>query len=307
MIDHKYVSHFKAFGFVVLRGLLTKAEAAQLRAESVEALTGGYGDQVWRGGTEAEVAAVPAYVIPTMNADTPLAASLVADDPRFWQASHYLLGGPTVPTNSAAVCYRANTRWHADMAADVQGVKFMIYLDACSPESGQLQVMPGSHLIPTQDAFWEHMSQDPERQGLPMGWRDWPVPSYSIGTEPGDVVAFHSGLLHASAGGNLRLAWDTSYFLNPSLSGTEQGEMVRDAILFTGDYSGHSYDHEKWTTWRDWVASADTDPLRTAIRRLERLGVLGVDGADVGTPHWQPRLTNPVPFFSGAPYKTRPN
>ncbi|MGV9306216.1 phytanoyl-CoA dioxygenase family protein [Nonomuraea sp. NPDC004354] len=303
MIDYRSVSHFKAFGFVVLRGLLTETETARLRAESVTALTEAYGATVW--DEDVDAAAVPAYVVPTMNADTPFASSLVADDPRFWQASHHLMGGPTVPTNSEATCYCANTRWHSDMAAEVQGVKFMVYLDACTPDSGRLQVMPGSHLGVPWTAFWEHMSQDPHRQGVSVDSREWSIPSYDIETEPGDVIAFHSNLLHASAGGSLRLSWDTSYFLYPALAGTEQGELIRDAILHTGDYSGHAYDHEKWATWRDWVASADTDPRTTAVRRLERLGVLKVEGADIGTPRWQPKLINPFPLFSGAPFKAR--
>ncbi|MFS8096999.1 phytanoyl-CoA dioxygenase family protein [Lentzea alba] len=297
------MSHFNAFGFVVLRGLLSKDEVAQLREESVASLTGAYG--VGALDENGDMASVPAYVVPTMNDNTPLSSSLVADDPRFWQASHHFMGGPTVPTNSEATGYWANSRWHSDMNADVQGVKFMVYLDACTPETGRLQVMPGSHLRAPWTAFWDHVSQDPHRQGLSVDSREWSIPSYDIDTEPGDVIVFHSNLLHASAGGQLRLSWDTSYFLYPAMSGTERGEMIRDAVLYTGDYGHHPYDHEKWTTWRDWVASADTDPRRTAIRRLEVLGVLGVEGADIGAPKWQPTLTNPFPLVSGAPYKPR--
>lgn len=304
MIDHASVSHFKAFGFAVLRGLLTAPEVTRLRDEAVATLTGAYGTAVWED--RSEVAAVPAYVVPTMHGDTPFASSLVADDARFWQASHYFLGGMTVPTNSEAVCYRANSRWHCDMNADVQGVKYIIYLDERSADSGRLQVMPGSHLSEPWAAFWEHMSQDPHRQGMPVDWREWPIPAYEIDTEPGDVVVFHSNLLHASAGGGIRLAWDTSYFLHPTVGGTEHSELVRDAILHTGDLSGHSYDHEKWTTWRDWVASADTGARKTAVRRLEHLGVLAVEGADIGTPKWQPKLVNPFPLISGAPFSLRP-
>jgi hypothetical protein len=135
--------------------------------------------------------------------------------------------------------------------------------------------------------------------------REWSVPSYDIDTKRGDVVVFHSNLLHASAGGNLRLSWDTSYFLCPSVGGTEQGEMIRDAVLHTGNYSVHPYDHEKWSTWRDWIAEVGTDSRKTAVRRLERLGVLEVEGADIGTPKWEPVLSNPFPQVSGAPIRAR--
>jgi len=290
---------------VVLKGLLAKAEADQLRDEAEAALSGAYGSAIW--DESSELADVPAYVVPTMNAMTPLSADLVADDARFWQASHYLLGNPTIPTNSEAVCYCANARWHSDMAPEVQGVKFMVYLDESRHRSGQLQVLPGSHRGSSWAAFTRHLAQDPERQGFPGEWWDWPVPSYEVEVDPGDVIAFHSNLLHASSGGKNRLAWDTSYFAHPACSNLEQDEIVRDGILYTGDYSQHAYDHEEWTTWRDWVRVAVTDQRRTAVRRLERIGVLDVEGADTGVPRWQPRLANSVPFFSGAPYKYREN
>jgi hypothetical protein len=304
MLNQVTVSHFQTFGFVVLRGLLTEAELAQLREEISHAMTNGYGDGF---ADNADLARQPGFDMPMMSDSTPLASRLVADDPRFWQASHYLTGAPTLPTNGEATCFLANSKWHPDMPRSVQGVKFMTYLDGCSAETGQLQVLPGSHRAEAGSAFWDYLSQDPRRQGCFDDPDDWPVPAYGIDTEPGDVIAFHTNLLHSSVGGYRRLAWDVLYLPDPMLGGQEERETIRDAILHVGDYRGTSFDHEKWTVWREWVASAAGTPMRaTAINRLRRLGVLDIEGADIGEPNWRPRLTKPsVALSSGAPATRR--
>ncbi|MGM1059000.1 phytanoyl-CoA dioxygenase family protein [Saccharothrix sp. Mg75] len=299
------VSHFRTFGFVVLRGLLSPEEAERLRVEAEAAVDDAYGGEA--SNDDLAVADAPAFDVPTMSDRTPFAAGLVADDPRFWQASQYLMGRATVPTNGEVTCFRANARWHADMTSEVQGVKFMAYLEPCTPDSGQMQVLPGSHRAAAGPEFADYLRQDPCRQGFPADLDDWPVPAYGIDTEPGDVIAFHSNLLHSSVGGRRRMAWDVYYFADPALEGAQRSEEIRDAILHIGDYGGHPLDHEKWSVWRDWLVGVKTSTARsTAANRLKRLGVLDVEGAAIGTPEWQPRLTKPATVWvSGAPPRRR--
>ncbi len=305
MLSHMTVSHFQAFGFVLLRDLLSASEVAQLREETSFALIDAYGEGFTDG---VELSERPGFDVPMMSDDsTPFAASLVADDPRLWGATHYLMGSPTVPTNGESTCFLANAKWHPDMPKAVPGVKFMAYLDGCTAETGQLQVLPGSHLAAAGSAFWDYIGQDPRRQGCVDAPDDWPVPVVGIDTEPGDVIAFHTNLLHSSIGGDHRLAWDALYLRDPILDGSEQCEIVRDAILYIGNYDGAGLNHEKWPVWRDWITSDKGTGMRaTAINRLRRLGVFDVQGADIGKPSWPARLTKPSTMLSsGAPAARR--
>jgi hypothetical protein len=191
------------------------------------------------------------------------------------------------------------------MTPQIEGVKFMLYLDACSAETGQMQVMPGSHLAPARSAFWEYLGQDPTRQGHPGSPARWPTPAFGIDTQPGDVIAFHSNLLHSSVGGTSRMAWDIYYLKDPILHGAEQCETIRDAVLHIGDYAGMEFDHDKWSVWEEW-ANGGGDVRLTAVRRLRRIGVLDVPGAGIGLPEWEPRQPRSSSLWvSGAPAARR--
>jgi len=309
MLSHMQAAHFAAFGYVILRGLLSGPEVVQLRDEIEFAMSDAYGQRYADpGGNVGDVGTQHAYDLPMMTERTPVAARLVADDPRMWQASHYLLGAPTVPTHGEATCFHGNARWHADLGSELSAVKFMAYLEPCSRESGQLQVLAGSHLPAAREAFWEYIRQDPRRQGYLENPSDWPAPAIGIDTEPGDVIAFNANLLHSSVGGDRRTAWAVYYFADPVLDGDRQCQIVRDAILHIGNYGDRGFDNAKWPVWRDWAHPASPgDARRTAVSRLRRIGVLDVDGAADGTPDWQPVLKNPaVVLGSGAPPRRRP-
>jgi hypothetical protein len=306
VLNHMEVAHFRAFGYVIFRGLLTSGEVEQLRHEVEFAVSHAYGDGYM--DPDVDVGTQPAYDVPTMTSETPFAARLIADDPRLWQASHYLLGTPTVPSNGEATCFLANARWHADLGPQLAGVKFMAYLEPCSSEGGQLQVLAGSHLPETRAAFWEYIRQDSRRQGYLDQPDAWPVAAVGIDTAPGDVIAFHVNLLHSSLGGDRRFAWAVYYFPDPILDGDEQCDIVRDAILHIGNYRSRGFDNDKWPVWRDWAhAESPGDARAAAVNRLRRIGVAGVEGADVGRPTWHPRIKDPSAVWSsGAPPRRRP-
>jgi hypothetical protein len=301
MISQMEAAHFNTFGFVLFRGLVSEAEIGRLKDEVTTAMVDAYGEESLND--TADLTSAPAFDLPIMSKNTPFAASLVADDPRFWEASHYLMGNATVPTQGEATCFRANTKWHIDMPLGVDAVKFMIYMDPCSEQNGQLQVIPGSHLPEAQKLCWEYLAQDPERQGRGYDPDAWPVPAYGIDTQPGDVIAFNSNLFHASVGGYRRFLWDVYYFVDPAFEGGEQQELVKDAILHMGNYGDMPFDREKYPVWRDYeVIAGESAAASTALNRLRRLGVLSTPGADVGKPVWQPRLVKPsVQLGTGSP------
>jgi hypothetical protein len=303
MVSQMEYAHFQAFGFVVLRGLLSKAEASTLKDEITAALAGAYG-QSYLDDT-SDFTEVASFDLPMMAASTPFARSLVADDVRFWQASHHLLGTASVPTQGEATCFRYNTKWHMDMPLGIEGVKFLVYPDACSVETGQLQVLPGSHRPDAHQMYWSYLQQDPERQGLGYEFDAWPVPAFGVDTEPGDAIAFHTNLMHASVGGERRHLWDIYYFADAAAAGGEHSEVIRDMILHMGNYGDMPFDREAFPVWRDWAASAaKSGPASTALARLERLGVLGVPGADLGRPKWEPRQARAL-LGTGSPATRR--
>lgn len=301
MISQMEYTHFQTFGFVVFRGLLTKTEVDTLRQEVTTAMSDAYGDRFH--DDDLSLADAPAFDLPIMSKRTPFAAGLVAHDPRFWQASHYLMGAATVPTQGEATCFRANTKWHIDMPIGVSAVKFMVYLDRCSPETGQLQVIPGSHHPEVHRRYWDYVVQDPERQGDTGKAGQWPFPAYGIDTEPGDVIAFHSNLFHSSVGGSRRFLWDVYYFNDPAIESEEQQQIIRDAVLHMGDYGDMPFDRDLFPVWKDWQEMAQESPVAgTAVRRLRRLGILDTPGADLGRPEWHPVMAKPsLALGTGSP------
>jgi hypothetical protein len=110
VLSQQQIAHFDAFGFVVLHGLLDDAEAAALTAEATAAL----GDAFGRIGTDIDpegTGGIRGDYLPLSVDRTPLSQSLIADDPRLFQGSAELLGGPTVPTPPIATCFQHDRRF----------------------------------------------------------------------------------------------------------------------------------------------------------------------------------------------------
>lgn len=271
MLTHQQILHFRAFGFVVLRGYLDEHEVAQLRTEVTTSLRDAFGgvgtdnDAGGRGGIRGDY-------LPLSVDRAPLSQGLIADDPRFFQGSTELVGGPTVPTVPIATCFTSNAGWHTDDGRGVGGVKFIAYLDPRSAETGALRVMPGTHGAESRARVDRYWSEDPAAQGF----QPWPVPDVALGTEPGDVIALDVNLFHSSAGGHDRLAWTIEYVPWPGLGDRDRMALVRHSIMEAVDYDHEGYDRDRWPTWREWLAGARGIASReTAVQRLRLLGVLG--------------------------------
>jgi hypothetical protein len=196
--SHQQIEHFRAFGFVVLRGLLRPDEVDLLTDEvrtNIREAYGGIGtdhDPDRTGGIRGD------YLPLSIDA-APLSQALMADDPRFFQASAELLGRMIVPTAPIATCFTSNASWHCDDGGDVGGVKFLAHLEPRQADSGALRVLPGSHLSEFADRYRAYWAQDP---GV-NGFESWPVPGVVLETEPGDVIAFNVFCYHSSVGGEL--------------------------------------------------------------------------------------------------------
>lgn len=256
MFTHQEIEHFRAFGYVVARGLLTRDEASALRAEVAGALVEAFGglgtddDPTANGGIRGDY-------LPLALDRAPFSQSLIADDRRLFQGSIELLGQMTVPTVPVATCFTTNAGWHADHDPGVDGLKFLAHLDPRAAATGALRVLPGSHTADFAARLRSYWAQDPAASGF----EGWPVPNVVLETEPGDVIAFDSHLVHGSAGGNKRVAWTIEYLCWP---GTDR-DRLRAAV------------EESGPAWSEWAADPAAAPAsrQTAIQRLRLLGLLG--------------------------------
>lgn len=306
MLSHAQVCHFQTFGYVVLPGFLSASEAAALRAEISDNLR-----YAFEGHFGEENDELPGLLLPTMSASTPLGQGYVADDTRFWDAAHLLLGRQCVPTHGEANCFYRSTGWHADFCDEVPIVKFMAYLEPTQDGRGALQVIPGSQRLDQHEAISTYLSGVPGRRGCGRDETStWPVPSVSVPTSPGDVIAFDGNLLHATAGSPARrLAWNVQYLGEPAPGRTKERVSLRDLVAYSCDTRGYPYDHEKWPVWKEWLTAPDRPASRrTAAARLRRLGVFDIEGIETGEPVWQASITNPFERWStGIPASFRPD
>lgn len=267
--SHQQIEHFRAFGYVVLRGLLTYEETDRLTAEVTTALTDAYGglgtdtDPNGEGGIRGDY-------LPLAADRTPFSQSLIADDPRLFQGSAELCGRMTVPAVPSAVCFTSNSGWHTDVGPDVPGVTFLAHLEPRTARTGALRVVPGSHDPAYARRLAAYHDLDPANQGFP----GWPVPETVLPTEPGDVLAFDAHLLHRSVGGGNRLAWRTEYLGWPGL-GDAEGMCTVGELLAEDAYEDAGFDRARWPEWDEWAAGAAGIASRqTALDRLRLLGVV---------------------------------
>jgi hypothetical protein len=269
VFTYDQVHHFRAFGYVVLRGLLDDHETRTLTDEVTTELIAAYGglgtddDPDHTGGIRGDY-------LPLTVDRAPLSQALMADDPRLFQGAAHLLGTPVVPTPPIATCFTTNAGWHADHGPAMGGLKFLAHLAPRTAADGALRVVPGSHEPGFAARLHAYRSADPAGQGFPA----WPVPHVVLPTEPGDVIAFDAHLYHSSDGGQRRLAWTVEYLPWPGIGDPERTRITREFAAESADVDGR-HDPERWPAWRDWVAGAPGVPSRTvAVQRLRLLGVL---------------------------------
>ncbi len=268
MLSHQQILHFRTFGYVTLRGLLSQDEAAALRMEVTGALTDAFGSL----GTEPDdLGGISGDYLPLAVNRAPLSMALIADDPRTFLSSAELLGSPTVPSIGTATCFTGDSTWHTRLGPAVGGVTFWADLEPRTAETGALRLIPGSHLPEFERRLWEYMGVEPSTSGFER----WEWPHVVVETEPGDVVAFHAHLMNCAQGGTPRLSWTIDYLEWPGLGHQDRMAIVRDMTLDDVEYDHEEYDRERWPVWREWVAGARGIQSREiAVERLKLLGVL---------------------------------
>jgi hypothetical protein len=268
MLSHQQILHFAAFGYVTLRGLLSPAEAVTLREEVTSALVDAFGKIA---AEPDDLGGISGDYLPLAANRAPFSLALIADDPRTFQSSAELLGGPTVPSIGIATCFTGDSTWHTRMGPDIGGVTFWADLEPRTAATGALRLIPGSHLPDFERKLREYCAVEPATSGF----EHWERPHVVVETEPGDVVAFHAHLMNCARGGAPRLSWTIDYLPWPGLGHRDQMQVVRDLVLDDVEFDHEDYDRDRWPLWRDWVAGATAHPSRAiALERLELLGVL---------------------------------
>ncbi len=183
MPSHHQILHFRAFGYVLLPGLLSPAEAATLRDEVSGALADAFGAL----STEPnDLGGISGDYLRLAVDRAALSMSLIADDPRTFLASAELLGSPTVPTPGIATSFTGDSSWHTREGPDVGGVTFWADLEPRAADTGALRFIPGSRLPEFERRLWEYAAAEPAMSGF----EHWEWPHVVVETRPGDVVAF---------------------------------------------------------------------------------------------------------------------
>jgi hypothetical protein len=271
MLSHQQILHFRTFGYVTLRGLLSQSEVATLRQEVTDALADAFG----RLATEPnDLGGISGDYLPLAADRAPFSQSLIADDPRTFLASAELLGGPTVPSVGIATCFTGDSTWHTRQRSALGGITFWADLEPRTEHTGALRLIPGSHLPDFGSRVCEYRGAEPATSGF----EQWEWPHVVIETEPGDMVAFHVHLMNCAQGGLPRLSWTIDYLPWPGIANRERIRVLRDFVGGDVEFDHEDYDRDRWPVWREWAAAADRTASRAiAVERLTLLGVLADD------------------------------
>ena len=118
------------------------------------------------------------------------------DNPKVRGLLAGLLGEDYNYLGSGGEMYVGNGMWHPDCHGDpVLQVKWAMYLDSLTRETGALRVLPGSHR-----QGWQGNLDTQTLWGIGME----EVPCVAPDNEPGDVIVFNQMTLHNALGGGCR-------------------------------------------------------------------------------------------------------
>jgi hypothetical protein len=195
---------FDDFGYLALRGRL---------ADEVEWIEDGF-ESIF-------TADEPRFYIPFADRHEKLAT--LVDHPSTTSIASALVGPDWNYMGSDGNIYGGDTRWHRDgVWRHLRFVKIVMYLDPVAADTGALRVVPGSNRTKAPlDEVWPRQ-HDPALYGIEG--RD--MPSVALDSEPGDVVVFDHGLLHASFGGGGRRRMFTLNACRRAETDEERGDLL---------------------------------------------------------------------------------
>ena len=259
MLTEEQLHYFKAFGFVIMRSVLSEDELERIQAEFDRRAAVVSSHEPFDGTKR--------HNFNMMGDATPFFASLM-EDSRFAETALQMYGD-VLGRGADGNRYVANTYWHNDPGCpEAYGVKCAIYLQPVRADSGALRLIPGSHKRPWFDQLDERppiryawVRQDHARAEADDVIKS--VPGYACESDPGDVVAFDDRLYHASVGGsNDRQMCDITYLTYPKTP-----QEVAATIALAKDYmTERDNSTDPWNPRRtapdEWLANRAGHPRR---------------------------------------------
>jgi hypothetical protein len=205
------VNHFNTFGFLRLRGFF---------ADEFERLAAGF-DEAF--ASESPTLMNPAN--PYHQADDPRyeeklremvpyfiersdKLSWLRTDPRVLEIAASLLGPDFEYAESDGNLFNCELYWHIDAyAAPItqHHIKLYFYLDPLNAESGALRVIPGTNVYTETYAqgLYRDLMADPGKVSEIYGVEINEIPSWTIDSEPGDLIIGDYRTLHGSFNGGV--------------------------------------------------------------------------------------------------------
>ncbi len=203
MLTPAQAAHFETFGFLLLRGIFTPAEMADITCEA---------NQIWREDLERQPDKNRYQIVVPFVEKRPRLAQLPEDD-RIYLPIKYLLGPGFVWGGSeghkGSFTESNLLQWHSDRPDSIgvhyARIKVMIYLQPLQKETGALRVIPGSHYQPFRQHLRAlHQELDGSAQNETslgaFGVAGPDLPCHPLEVQPGDVVLFNDYLFHAVYG-----------------------------------------------------------------------------------------------------------
>ena len=245
------LEHIHAFGYLVLRGLLTASEAGFLQREAAEFMAAEGVDHP--GGRALQ---------PFFD-HGPFLSQLPADD-RIYGLGEDLLGPDFFLDGTEGNLHRGDIPWHEGDGRTSQvlpEIKIAFYPQALTRDTGCLRVIPGSHRVGERDPFAQLRKRKDDPGFRPLGLRPEEVPCVPLETEPGDVVVFHEEVVHAAFGGRPgRHQHAVNFVAHPRAE--EQLDLVREL------YARHRFGFHPSESY----VNSDNPRLRRMVAFLVEMG-----------------------------------
>ena len=216
-LSEQQVNFFRCFGFLRIPRLFAAEEIARIEAGFEEIFNGhedpGRDDVMYIKEsplhTNARLHEDPRrYIIQNMvERDERLA--WLRDDPRMHAVARALVGDSYEPASNEGSLFYCETSWHPDFykaTMDQFHIKASLYLEPLREDSGAIRVLPGSHFHQetyNQKLRWMMFKEANDIEaffGIPVD----ELPSYTVDSDPGDLVVWDYRIIHASFRGGPR-------------------------------------------------------------------------------------------------------